>query len=327
MSRRQFVGLGSAALLGGYGIYHAVRRFGPAGRSATFIGKAPTYDTRLTPVIREGLATLGVDRRLVAGKRVVLKPNLVETAVGQPHINTHPAVVVAAADVFREMDAGEVIVAEGQGHRRDSFLVLEESGMAAALQEAKLPFIDLNHDDIELVKNRGRWTKLDTLYLPRTILQADLVVSMPKLKTHHWAGVTCAMKNLFGVMPGLIYGWPKNVLHHQGISQSIMDINLTVRPALAIVDAIVGMEGDGPIMGAPIDVGCLVMGTNVAAVDATCVRLMGLNPEGVGYLRLARDRIGPVSEGRIGQRGESIESVCKPFHVLDLPHLQAVRNA
>ena len=82
------------------------------------------------------------------------------------------------------------------------------------------------------------------------------------MKTHHWAGVTLAMKNLFGVMPGVYYGWPKNVLHYAGIPGSILDINAAVRPHLAIVDGIVGMEGDGPIMGTPRHAGLLVMGTN-----------------------------------------------------------------
>ena len=97
----------------------------------------------------------------------------------------------------------------------------------------------------------GRWSTLGKLHLPRTLLSADFIVSMPKLKTHHWAGVTWPMKNLFGVMPGIVYGWPKNVLHYAGIPQSILDINATVKPHLAIVDAVVGMEGDGPIMGTP----------------------------------------------------------------------------
>ena len=74
---------------------------------------------------------------------------------------------------------------------------------------------------------------------------------MPKLKTHHWAGVTLSLKNFFGCMPGRVYGWPKNVLHVRGIPESILDINAAVRPHLAIVDGIVGMEGDGPIMGDP----------------------------------------------------------------------------
>src|SRR5436305_14735247 len=101
---------------------------------------------------------------------------------------------------------------------------------------------------------------------------------MDKLKSHHLAGLTSSMKNLFGVMPGVCYGWPKNVLHHAGIPGSILDINAAVRPSLAIVDGVVGMEGDGPIMGTPVASGVLVMGGNLAAVDATAARLMGFDP-------------------------------------------------
>ena len=117
------------------------------------------------------------------------------------------------------------------------------------LAESKLEFVDLNHDDVESVPNALGFTSLAELMLPVTLRRADLIVSMPKLKTHHWAGVTLSMKNLFGVMPGVCYGWPKNVLHHAGIPESILDIAATVRPHLAIVDGIIGMEGDGPIMG------------------------------------------------------------------------------
>lgn len=296
-------------------------------RADVVIVRARTYSVDLCGLIAEGLDTLGISRRQVRGKRILLKPNLVETARGETHINTDPAVVVAAAEVFRRLDAAEVIVAEGQGHRRDSRLVLDESGMGPALREADLQFVDLNHDEFAAVDNAAGFTSMKSLFLPRTILGADWVVSIPKLKTHHWAGVTCAMKNLFGTMPGIVYGWPKNVLHHEGIAESILDINATVRPALAIVDAVVGMEGDGPIMGSPKPLGCILMGTNLPAVDATATRIMDLNPYAVGYLTAASGRLGPVHEWNIRQRGERIESVKTPFEVLDVPHLSGLARS
>lgn len=196
--------------------------------------------------------------------------------------------------------------------------------MGPAIEEAGATFVDLNHDEFVAVENAGEWTSLEKLYLPRTVLDADWVVSIPKLKTHHWAGVTCSMKNLFGVMPGLVYGWPKNVLHFQGINESILDINATVAPTLSIVDGIVGMEGDGPIMGTPKPAGCILIGRNFPAVDATAVRVMGLNPEGVGYLTSASGRLGPIQEKNVTQRGESIERFRTRFEVLDVPHLRKV---
>jgi len=327
-SRREVIGAGGALLLGG-GLAAALRYASKQERGLradVFIGKAPTYQCDFERIISEGLETLGVNRDAVRGKRILLKPNLVETALGMAHINTNPAVVVGAAEAFRRLGAAEVLVAEGQGHRRDSRLVLDESGMGEAIERAKIPFVDLNHDDVVSVPNAGGWTKLPSLILPRTVVDADWIVSLPKLKTHHWAGVTCAMKNFFGVMPGIVYGWPKNVLHYLGIPESILDINATVKPTLAIVDGVVGMEGDGPIMGTPKDVGCVVIGRNLPAVDATCVRVMGLNPMGVKYLTEASGRLGPILSENIFQRGESLDSLQTAFTVLDIPHLHAVRG-
>jgi len=293
-------------------------------RADVFIGKADRYEADLAGLILAGFAALSVSKDDVRGRRILLKPNLVETAQGQSHINTNPAVVLAAAEAFFRLDAAEVVVAEGQGHRSDSWIVLEESGMRTALSAAKLPFVDLNHDDVAPVPNKGGATGLSPLFLPRTLLGADLIVSMPKLKTHHWTGVTCSMKNLFGVMPGVVYGWPKNLLHYAGIDRSIVDINATVRPHLTIADGIVGMEGDGPIMGTPKQLGCLVIGRNLPAVDATCVRLMELNPFGIGYLVSASGRLGPICEEHITQRGETIAANRSPFRQIDVPHLRSV---
>lgn len=329
LSRREILGVGGAVLLGG-GIAAGLRWAGAdegGQRAEVFIGQAPSYDIDLTAIIRDGLVTLGIGRDQLRGKRILLKPNLVETATGHAHINTHPTVVVAAAEVFRRFDAADVFVAEGQGHRRDSILVLDESGMGQALAEAKLRFVDLNHDDVESVAKPTNWTTLETLYLPKTVLAADWVVSMPKMKTHHWAGITCSMKNFFGVMPGIVYGWPKNVLHYAGIPESILDINAAVRPAFSIVDGIIGMEGDGPIMGTPKHVGAIVMGRNLPAVDATCVRLMGLNPYGVPYLQKASGKLGPIHEGNIAQRGEPISTLRTRFQMIDAPHLRQILSA
>lgn len=329
LSRREWIAAGCTAVAGSaLALTVAGRRGGERGlRADVFVARVAGYDEDLERPIREGLARLGVNRKAISGKRVLLKPNLVETAIGLPHINTHPAMVVAAAEVFRGLDARGVIVAEGQGHRRDSRLVLDESRMGAALDAAGLPFVDLNHDDVYAVPNKGRWSKLRRFYLPQTIRQADILVSMPKLKTHHWVGMTCAMKNLFGVMPGIVYGWPKNVLHTNGIANSILDINATVQPDLAIVDGIIGMEGDGPIMGDPISTQCIVMGRNLPAVDATCARMMNLNVDGITYLHESSGILGPVREEHIAQHGVAIDTVRRPFAVLDLPHLASVRRS
>ena len=286
-------------------------------QAATFIASVKGYDDHVRRHLLAGFKEIGLTAKNLNGKRVMLKPNLVEPHSGAGHINTHPLVVRAAIEAFLHLGAAEVFVAEGTGHRRDTLLALETSGMAEVLAEDKIVFKDLNRDDVFVVKNQGTYSGFEHLILPLALLKTDLVVSMAKMKTHHWAGATLAMKNLFGIMPGAFYGWPKNVLHRAGIHQSILDINATVKPQVAIVDGIVGMEGDGPIMGTPVHSGILVIGRNLPAVDATCARVMGLNPEKIGYLALAPETLGPIAETLIEQRGETIGRVRKPFSLID----------
>jgi uncharacterized protein (DUF362 family) len=143
------------------------------------------------------------------------------------------------------------------------------------------------------------------------------LISLPKLKTHHWAGATLSLKNLFGTLPGTCYGWPKNELHWRGIPNSIVDIALTRTPDLAIVDGIVGMEGDGPLNGTAKPMGVLVMGSDLVAVDATCCRLMQLDPAQVPYLVLGRNRkLGKLGEAEIPQLGEQIAALSQPFETV-----------
>jgi uncharacterized protein (DUF362 family) len=135
------------------------------------------------------------------------------------------------------------------------------------------------------------------------------------MKTHHWAGATLAMKNLFGLVPGSLYGWPKNKLHQLGIDRSVAALYRQFPRSFAIVDGIVGMEGNGPVQGRPRHCGALVMGADLAAVDATCCRIMGIEPEKIGYLRLASAQ-GHIRPERIEQRAETISSVFTPFDLI-----------
>jgi uncharacterized protein (DUF362 family) len=288
---------------------------GVPAETRVHIARVSDYNGDLLGVLREQYAHFR-DKVPLKRKRVVLKPNLVEFHRGKV-INTHPHVIAAAIELCRGEEASEVIVAEGPGHWRNVEYLVTASGLGDVLREHRTPFVDLNHDSPVRTPNLGRLTKLNDLYLAETIASADVVISLPKLKTHHWAGVTLSLKNLFGTLPGICYGWPKNVLHWNGISKSIVDIALTRTPELAIVDGIIAMEGDGPLNGTPVDAGVLVMGTDLVAVDATCCRIMQLDPAKVDHLALGEfKRLGILQEARITQLGESITRVHRPFEVL-----------
>ncbi|HEX6960295.1 MAG TPA: DUF362 domain-containing protein [Lacipirellula sp.] len=321
LSRRALLAAGGASAigLGAISAIAAARR-----RERVFIARSQRYDGDLARTICDGLLACGLAAPQFRGKRVLLKPNLVEPTRKIPHMTTHPAVIIAAADVFRGFGAS-VTVGEAPGHVRDTQMALHESGVGEALRDSDLAFADLNYQEVGWRENAGRFSKLPGLFLPQSVLEADLVVSMPKLKTHHWVGVTASMKNLYGVLPGIKYGWPKNVLHHNGIPETVADIACTVPRTLAIVDGIDCMEGDGPILGSRKSLGLILVGANLAAVDATVARIMGLEPTRVSYLKLAAKRLGPLNERLIEQRGERWQDVADPFQILDLEHLQQLR--
>lgn len=319
--RAMLVAAGAAAA--GLATIPLVRRM-TALRAPVFIARNQRYDGPIERTMRDGLIATGLNPLGLSGKKVLLKPNLVEPTRNSPQMTTNPAVVVAAANVFRGWGA-EVVVGEGPGHMRDTEMALVESGLQDALADAELPFVDLNYSEVGWLDNRGGRSPLPGFFFPQQVIEADLIVSLPKMKTHHWVGYTGALKNLYGVIPGIKYGWPKNVLHHAGIPETIFDINASLAKTVAIVDGIVAMEGDGPIMGSAKEMGLLIIGTNSTAVDATLGRLMGFEPSRVEYLQHADNRLGPVSADYIEQRGEAWESLAKPFTILDTPRLKRLR--
>lgn len=262
--------------------------------------------------------TLAGHRLDVRGKSVVLKPNLVEFDAGSV-INTNPILVHAALEAFKAMGASSVRIAEGPGHRRGTLDLADAAGYFDTIPGFENLFTDLNLDDVAQIKFSHPVSRLRSLYLPNTALSCDLLVSMPKMKTHHWAVATLSMKNLFGVVPGGVYGWPKNVLHWAGIAQCVTDIHRVFPRTFALVDGIVGMEGNGPIQGTAKSVGVLVMGQDLIAVDATCCRIMRIDPLLVEYLRLSRDNLG-LAEGAIRQAGETVASVHTSFELLPQFH-------
>jgi uncharacterized protein (DUF362 family) len=257
-----------------------------------------------------------VDHKLdVRGKRIVLKPNLVEFDP-RTAINTHPMVVHAAYEAFHKLGAASVRIAEGPGHRRATLDLADAAGYFATVPKFEDSFTDLNLDDVSRRVISQPVSTLKSLYLPHTVLDCELLVSLPKMKTHHWAGATLAMKNLFGVVPGGVYGWPKNLLHWAGIAESIVDLHRLFPRQFAIVDGIVGMEGNGPIQGTPKLAGVLVAGSDVAAVDATCCRIMGIEPRKIEYLKLARGEEN-LGETAFRQIGEPLSAVRSPFQLID----------
>ena len=312
-SRREFLTIAGAAALAGYAGYKGAKPQPvlPALPSqAVAVVKASSYSDDLASRMLAGIRECGLE---VRGKKILLKPNLVEFDAATC-INTDVTVVAAALEAFRSLGAAEVRIGEGPGHRRDTYALAEMARYRSEIPRFDSLFVDLNRDDVSPVRG---FADRSEIYLPNTALSADLIVSLAKMKTHHWAGATLSMKNYFGLVPGAVYGWPKNELHHVGIPRSIVELTRIFNRSFAIVDGVVGMEGNGPIQGSPKPVGVLVMGSNLPAVDATCCRIMGIDPSRVEYLAMASGKLGVTEEPRIEQRGEAIASVRTNFRLID----------
>ena len=324
INRREVL-IGTAAVAAGASVslpffrpqYHVVRQ---QTRSRVAILRVEDYSKNIDETLLAGLRLFPLD---VRGKSIVLKPNVVDYIPGSP-INTDPFLVACAVECFRRLGAKEVVVAEGPGHQRDTQLVLAESGYASAFRDNRIRFVDLNRDELIRVNLCANYSRLNYLWLPRTVVSADFIVSMPKVKTHHWSGVTLSMKNMFGVVPGNRYGWPKNILHWNGIQQSILDICATVPVHFVIADAIMAMEGNGPLNGTPRPLGRIVLADDPVAADATCARLMGLEPDRVPHIREASKFLGNCCLQLIDQAGEAVQSPGTPFRVV--PEFEFLRQ-
>jgi uncharacterized protein (DUF362 family) len=322
MNRRRII---EGASLGATGAVLAGRFWPKPGlprrtqKSTVAIIRCESYE-RCHVAVEDGIRLLVP---AVRGKRVLLKPNLVEYST-KAAINTHPNVIAATADSLFRLGASEVIVGDGPGHVRDSEMLIDECGLRSKLAEVgRVRFVDLNFDAVRRISPRGGFTSFRELWLPETVLSADVIISMPKIKTHHWAGVTLSLKNLFGCIPGNVYGWPKNVLHWEGIDNSIAELAATIPIHYVIADGIVAMEGNGPLHGPSRHLSCLVFADDPVAADATCCGLMGIDPSRVRHLTIAAP-IGNASPGGIIQIGEPTPTARQRFSLMpEFGHIAA----
>jgi uncharacterized protein (DUF362 family) len=287
-------------------------RFAQASRVA--LAAVPNYDAGLA----EAVAAIwreaeGPDLR---GARVVVKPNLVDFLPGRP-CYTMPQVTEAVIQYLRdEARVKSVVVGEGMTFRRDPHAVLIETGFREMLNRQRVDFVDLNYDDLVRIPLRGGYAQMDALFVARTVAEADALISVPKLKTHHWTKISASVKNLFGIVPGAKYGFPKNTLHFRGIDAFIAELvdSLPTAHRFALVDGIVGSEGDGPLLGTPVPTGALIGGTDFLAVDATAARMMGFEPAAIEILAfMAWAGLGQIEANRIVLRGAPLAELERKY--------------
>lgn len=280
-------------------------------KSVVSIQRVPDYsDDNVLAALRRCLEPLGGMGAFVkAGQKVLLKPNLLAAFVPERAVTTHPSVVKAAATLVIEQGAA-LIVGDSPGFGAPA-AVMKRCGIEYALSEIEYEPGDFEHDwEFEEASNRVA----RRISLVKALNDADVVITLPKLKTHAQMGFTGALKNQFG----LVRGFQKPHYHYrmkdrEWLAAVMLDINAIARPALAIMDGIIAMEGDGPAGGDPRFLGALIAGADITAVDTLACALIDLDPEALPLMREARRRdFGATRMADISVAGDDWESLRQP---------------
>ena len=243
------------------------------------------------------------------GQRVLLKPNLLGPFAAEKAVTTHPAVVRAAVQLAQESGA-KVFVGDSPGVGSLAY-VAKTCGLTPVLEETGAELVDFG-SPLEFEAPLNQIAK--RLTLTRAIAEVDVIVTLPKLKTHGQMTFTGALKNQYGLIPGAMKSqWHFRLQRKEWLAALILDIHRMARPALAIMDAIVGMEGKGPSGGTPRFIGAMLAGSDLTAVDTLACLLIGLEPRLVPVLEAAQNqRLGATSLAEMEIVGEDWRSLRVP---------------
>lgn len=222
--------------------------------------------------------------------KVLLKPNLLAKHTPDHAVTTHPAVVTAVIRALKKRGVTQITLADSSGgvYTEASMKgIYKTSGLAAVCEAEGVSLWTGTTSGPR--KTDGRLVREFNLLTP--VLESDFIIDLPKLKTHVMTGLTCAVKNLFGCIPGL----QKAEFHmrfpdREPFGQMLCDLYGAVKPQLIIVDGIIGMEGDGPAGGQPRGMGLLLGGEDGFAVDLAAAKIIGIDPGKVPYLAAGMQR-------------------------------------
>jgi len=237
--------------------------------------------------VKSALGMLGGMASFVKpGQKVLIKPNLLSAKKPEEAITTHPAVLEAVISLVKEAGGVPEVGDSPGGKISDLQTYWETTGTAEACRRQGAELVGFEKSGVYEKKVGNR-----KYYIARPVLDADVVINIPKLKTHSLTVLTCAVKNMFGAVPGI-----RKSMHHREapkpreFSALVTDIYSLARPNLNIVDAVIGMDGAGPSAGEPKQLGFVMAGADGVAVDAAATHLLGLDPFKVPATRIAHQR-------------------------------------
>lgn len=268
---------------------------------------------KIRAVLKEQFAALAVRELIKPGALAVLKPNLLARAAPDSAIVTHPLVTAAAASLLKDLGA-RVLVAESPGgpYTLGALKGIYKACGYAEMAQAYGVELNLDCSFSDFKAPNGRRSKLFPIIAP--IQNADLIVDLAKMKTHCMTGMSGAVKNLFGTVPGLM----KPELHcrfpqKEEFAEMLVDLCESLAPRLCVVDAVTAMEGNGPSGGNPRFVGALISSRSPYAADVLAARLMGISAGDIPMLKNAVDRgLCPGSAEQLDIVGGPVEQFVVP---------------
>ena len=247
------------------------------------VSDCPSYDA-VGPLVEQAFEAFAPP---LAGRRVLVKPNILGPCSPDEHVTTHPSLVRAAVEACRRRGAAETVVGDNPG--MTAYGTTEHAARAAGIVEAA----DGCYRNIAELPRAvtGATPRMDSLPVARAVLDADVVVNLPKMKTHVATGMTGAVKNTFGY----VVGAAKTQLHalYPGpgaFARAVLDVFALRPPEVSIMDAVWAMEGQGPSGGRPRFVGRLLAAADAVALDAVAARMMGFGPGEIPLLVAAGKR-------------------------------------
>jgi len=276
-------------------------------------------------VVRVGDVSATVERavnlagglEIGVGDVVVIKPNAKNQSPPGYGIVTDPRIVEALVSLSLHQGAKKVKIAEGAAYPTgayDSMAAFEAIGITEIAKKWDVELVDLNsYDSVDVEVNGG--LVLDRVRVGRSVVEADVVINVPVLKTHRGTLISACLKN---IAVGCATREEKKRLHRLGIDKALVDVYSVIKPEFNLVDGIVALEGDGPNLppGKSKPLGLVIAGKDGLAVDAVCAKIMGLDPEKVKHLKLAQQKgLGALDPAEIEVKGEPLSDVVTKFEV------------
>ena len=261
------------------------------------------YDSdRVRSAVGQALGLLGGMKRFVQRHdRVLVKPNLLAPRPIEAAVTTHPAVVEAVVQAVQSA-GGIVTIGDcpgGHTDRPDLERTYRVSGMAGVAERTGAE-LDWHPEPVEVEHSAGRYLK--RARIARAVAEADVVITVPKLKTHILTGLTGAVKLCFGAVPGRAKtGYHLRYPKVREFSGALLDLHDMVGPRLTVMDAVVGMEWDGPSGGDPRHGGTILASGNSLACDVAAAWLVGMDPLEVSTIQVAAE------QGRLSPRAEDLD--------------------